>query len=170
MTSNKIASRCRAPQAFYDRRRHWNCFQTGPAQALPKSKYLLRSKVSWCDQISIDLHLPRSVLVSRSINMLSVTDFVSVHAGTSQVDFEVDRTPPAACPPGNLLITMVKETVILYKKQFRKKKKLVSLKNLKVMKKRNDCKIASDWVKCANVVLHVGQCQEIFSWKHTATH
>ena len=63
------------------------------------------------------------VLVSRSINMLSVTDFVpngiisgvrvqaglyldmldadrspnavSVHAGTSQVDFEVDCPPPA---------------------------------------------------------------------------
>ena len=25
---------------------------------------------------------------------------VSVHAGTSQVDFEVDCPPPAACPPG----------------------------------------------------------------------
>ena len=88
----------------------------------------------------VDLH----VLVSRSINMLSVTDFdpkgiisgarvqaglyldmldadrspnaVSVHAGTSQV--EVDCPPPAACPPGDLLITMVKETVILYKKEF----------------------------------------------------
>ena len=48
---------------------------------------------------------------------------VSVHAGTSQVDFEVDCPPPAACPPGDLLITMVKETVILYKKEFRKMKK-----------------------------------------------
>ena len=38
---------------------------------------------------------------------------VSVHAGTSQVNFEVDRPPPAACPPGDLLITMVKETVLL---------------------------------------------------------
>ena len=28
-----------------------------------------------------------------------------------------------ACPPGDLLITMVKETVILYKKEFRKMKK-----------------------------------------------
>ena len=45
---------------------------------------------------------------------------VSVHAGTSQVDFEVDRPPPAACPTGDLLITMVKETVILYKKSFEK--------------------------------------------------
>ena len=48
---------------------------------------------------------------------------VRVHAGTSQVDFEVDCLPPAACPPGDLLITMVKETVILYKKEFRKMKK-----------------------------------------------
>ena len=37
----------------------------------------------------------------------------AVHAGTSQVDFEVDSPPPAACPPGDLSITMVKETVIL---------------------------------------------------------
>ena len=48
---------------------------------------------------------------------------VSVHAGTSQVDFEVDCPSPAACPQGDLLITMVKETVILYKKEFRKMKK-----------------------------------------------
>ena len=44
---------------------------------------------------------------------------VSVHAGTSQVDFEVNCPPHAyaACPPGDLLITMVKETVILYEKK-----------------------------------------------------
>ena len=48
---------------------------------------------------------------------------VSVHAGSSQVDFEVDRPPPAACPPGDLLITMVKETVILYKKRVSKNEK-----------------------------------------------
>ena len=93
----------------------------------------------------VDLHL----LVSRSINVLSVTDFdrkgiisgvkvqaglyldmldadrspnaVSVHAGTSQVDFEVDRPPPA--PPGHLLITMVKEAVFCTKFEFRKMKK-----------------------------------------------
>ena len=35
------------------------------------------------------------------------------HAGTTQVDFEVDRPPPADSPPGDLLITTVKETVIL---------------------------------------------------------
>ena len=48
---------------------------------------------------------------------------VSVHAGTSQVDFEVYYPPPAACPPGGLLINMVKETVILYKKSFENEKK-----------------------------------------------
>ena len=48
---------------------------------------------------------------------------VRVHAGTSQVDFEVDCRPPSACSPGDLLIAMVKETVILYKKEFRKMKK-----------------------------------------------
>ena len=46
-----------------------------------------------------------------------------VHAGTTQVDFEIDRSPPADTPPGYLLITMVKETVIWYKKKFRKMKK-----------------------------------------------
>ena len=38
------------------------------------------------------------------------------------------------------------------------------------MKTRNDCKIACDCVKRANVVLHVGQCKEIFAGKYTATH
>ena len=42
------------------------------------------------------------------------------HPGTSQVHFQVDRPPPANSPPGDLLITMVKEAVILYKKVFRK--------------------------------------------------
>ena len=46
---------------------------------------------------------------------------VSVHAGTSQVDFEVDRPPPA--PPGHRLITMVKEAVFCTKNEFRKMKK-----------------------------------------------
>ena len=83
---------------------------------------------------------------------------VSVHAGTSQVDFEVDRKPPA--PPGYLLITMVKETVILYKKEFRKMKNVVSLIDLKERKTRNDCEIDCDCVKRANVVLHAGLCKK----------
>ena len=95
---------------------------------------------------------------------------VSVHAGTSQVDFEVDRPPPA--PPGRLLITMVKEAVFCTKNEFPKMKKILglSLIDLKVMKTRNDCEIACDCVKRANVVLHVGLCKEIFARKHTATH
>ena len=50
------------------------------------------------------------------------------------------------------------------------KKKVVSLIDLKEMKTRNDCEIACDCVKRANVVLHVGLCKEIFARKHTATH
>ena len=38
---------------------------------------------------------------------------VRVHVGTTQVDFEVDSQPPADSQPGDLLITMVKETVII---------------------------------------------------------
>ena len=91
---------------------------------------------------------------------------VSVHAGTSQVDFEVDRPPPA--PPGHLLITMVKEAVFCTKNE--KKSTVVSLIDPKEMRARNDCKIACDCVKRANVVLHVGLCKEIFARKHTATH
>ena len=48
---------------------------------------------------------------------------VRVQAGTTQVDFEVDRLPPADSPPGELLITMVKETVILYKRVSKNEKK-----------------------------------------------
>ena len=45
------------------------------------------------------------------------------HPRTSQVDFQVDRPPPANSPPGDLLITMVKEAVILYKKSVLKNEK-----------------------------------------------
>ena len=38
------------------------------------------------------------------------------------------------------------------------------------MKTRNDCEIACDCVKRANVVLHVDLCKEIFDRKHTGTH
>ena len=84
--------------------------------------------------------------------MLSVTDFVRkwiisgvrVQAGLHLDMLDADRSPNMqsaflpelhrwiskliarhlhACPPGDLLITMVKETVILYKKEFRKMKK-----------------------------------------------
>ena len=96
---------------------------------------------------------------------------VRFHVGITQVDFEVDRPPPADSPPGDLLITMVQETVILYKKRVSKnEKKVVSLIDLKVMKTRNDCEIACDCVKGGNVVLHAGLYKEIFARNHTATH
>ena len=38
------------------------------------------------------------------------------------------------------------------------------------METRNNCEIACDCIKRANVVLHVGLCEEIFARKHTATH
>ena len=86
-------------------------------------------------------------------------------SGTSQVDFEVDR--PQTAPPGHILITMVKEAVFCTKNEFRKlKKSRIWLIDLKVMKTRNDCEIACDCVKRANVVLH----EDIFARKHTATH
>ena len=46
----RAASRSGALRAFYDKRRHRDCFQTRTMQAFPKSKHLLRSEVSWCDQ------------------------------------------------------------------------------------------------------------------------
>ena len=50
-----------------------------------------------------------------------------------------------ACPPGDILITMVKETVILYKKEFRKMKKVASFIDLKEMKntpfRRPSCRL-----------------------------
>ena len=90
------------------------------------------------------------MLVDRQIH-------VRDHAGTAQADFEVDRSPPADSPPGDLFITMVKETVILYKKDFQKKKKSetfsVSLIDLKVMRTPFDSEIACDCVKRAHAVL-----------------
>ena len=56
------------------------------------------------------------------------------------------------------------------KRVSKNEKKVVSLLDLKEMKARNDCEIACDCVKRANVVLHVRLCKEIFARKHTATH
>ena len=185
-----------SPQASYDRRIHRNCFPTRKSASSSE-----KVNISWGHRsvdalfTCVDPH----VLVSRSINMLSVTEFVRkwiisgvrVQAGLHLDMLDADRSPNMqsaflpelhrwiskliaghlhACPAGDLLITMVKETVILYKKSFEKWKKVVSLLDLKEMKARNDCEIACDCVKRANVVLHVGLCKEIFATKHTATH
>ena len=48
------------------------------------------------------------------------------HAGTAQVDFEVDRQQPADSPPGDLLITMVKETVFWIKRVSKNEKSRTS--------------------------------------------
>ena len=75
------------------------------------------------------------------------------HAGSAQVDFEVDRPSPADSPPGDLLITMVKEMGILYKKEFWKMKK-VKLFRLSHWSESHenaiDCEIARDCVNRAN--------------------
>ena len=137
-----------SPQASYDRRRHRNCFPTRKSASISE-----KVNISWGHRsvdalfTSVDLHV-----LSRSINMLSVTDFVRkwiisgvrVQAGLHLDMLDADRSPNMqsaflpelhrwiskliarhlhACPPGDLLITMVKETVILYKKEFRKMKK-----------------------------------------------
>ena len=79
--------------------------------------------------------------------------------------------PPATCTTRTSFDHHGKRSGVLYKKMsFEKWKKVVSLIDLKVMKTRNDCEIACDCVKRANVVLHVGLCKEIFARKHTATH
>ena len=52
----------------------------------------------------------------------SATNAVRVHAGTLQVDFVVDRPPPAVSPPGDLLITSKRNSNYL-KKSFQKMKK-----------------------------------------------
>ena len=91
------------------------------------------------------------------------------HTGTSQVDFEVDCPPPVRSTTRSFH-HHGKGNAIFIKKEFRKMKKVVSLLDLKEMKTRNDCEIACDCVKRANVVLHVGLCEEIFARKYTATH
>ena len=50
------ANRGVAPQA-YDKWRHGNSFQTRSLQEFPRSKYLLRSEVSLCDQTCVDSEL-----------------------------------------------------------------------------------------------------------------
>ena len=122
------------------RRDHYNHFQ--------ESKRVLRSEVSSFDQpfeISyilnhIDLYaqrrgfriepFPRSMFtLALNLDILDAgrsPNAVRVHAGNRHVNFEVDHPPPAASPPGDLWITMVKETAkIVWKNE--KKVKLVRI-------------------------------------------
>ena len=94
---------------------------------------------------------------------------VSVHAGTSQVDFEVDCPPPARSTRrsfdhhgkgnGNFVSKRVSEN---------EKKSYLSL-IWKRWKREMTARLPVT-VKRANVVLHVDLCKEIFARKHTATH
>ena len=148
-----------APQASNDKRRHRNCFQTRPLHAhnhFQKSKHLLGSEVSWCNHRLAQT--PKEAFSE-----------VRVHPGTTQVDFEVDRPPPADSPPGDLLITIVKEAGIIYKKYKNEKKwdLFVSLIDLIMMKTPLTVRLPVT-VKLANVV--VGLWKEIFARTHTATH
>ena len=92
-----------------------------------KSKHLLGSEVSWCDHRLAQA--PKEAFSE-----------VRVHTGATQVDFKADRPPLADLdsPPGDILITMVEETIIIYKKEFRKNEKkwnlFVSLIDLIVTK------------------------------------
>ena len=94
----------------------------------------------------------------------------AVHAGTSQVDFEVELPATCSLSTRRSFDHHGKGNDNFVKKEFRKMKKVVSLIDLKEMKTRNDCEIACDCVERANVVLYVGLCKEIFARKHTATH
>ena len=95
---------------------------------------------------------------------------VSVHAGTSQMDFEVDCPPPARSTRRSFYHPSKGNGNFVSKRVSKNEKIVVSVIDLKEMKTRNDCEIACDCVKRANVVLHVGLCEEIFARKHTATH
>ena len=63
----RAAGRGGASQASYEKRRHRNCFQRRPWKHFQKSKHLLRSEVSWCDQTHVDLQLHRSTCLASRI-------------------------------------------------------------------------------------------------------
>ena len=110
-----------------------------PKQPFPRSEFTLPLLLYWP---TLDI-----LVAGRSPN--AVRD----HAGTAQVDFEVDRPPPADSPPGDLLIAMVKETVIFYKRVLKKVKLFHPSHWSESDENAIGCEIACDSVKRANVVL-----------------
>ena len=77
---------------------------------------------------------------------------VLVHVRSTQVVFEVDHQPPADSPPGDQLITMVKETVKSFEKM--KKVKLARISHRSDSdEKAFDSELACDCVKRASVVV-----------------
>ena len=128
-----------------------SAFRLEKAQAFPKKETSLEVRGQLMRSSPASIYI---VLVSRSINMLSVTDFVPkgiisgvrVQAGLHLDMLDADRSPNmqsaflpelhrwiskliarhlhACLPlPGDLLITMVKEMVIFYKKRVSKNEK-----------------------------------------------
>ena len=132
-------------------------FRDDHCKQFQTSEHLLGSEVSWCDHRLAQT--PKEAFFK-----------VRVHAGTAQVDLEVEHPPPAVTqtadsPPGDLLIIMAKETVITYQKEFWKMKKwirrlFVSLIDPIVMKT----------LLTARLPVVVGLWKEIFARTHTATH
>ena len=72
-------------------------------------------------RVQAGLHLDM-LDADRSPNMQSAF-LPELHRWISKLIARHLHAPPPPPPPGDLLITMVKETVILYEKEFRKMKK-----------------------------------------------
>ena len=171
-------------------------FRLDQGKHFRKSKHLLTSEVNWCD-LHLRRSTCR-LLVSRSIKMVSVTDLsqkesfpgsefkpASVWTCWMQIDRQMQSVPfmpelhrwiskltarHLQGPPGDLLINMVKETVICIKRVSKNEKKSYLSLIWKRWKRENDCEIACNCVRRANVVLHVELCKEIFDRRHTGTH
>ena len=126
-----------ACRQFHASERHLHAFS--------KSKHLLGSEVSWCDH-------------RLAQTQKEAFSEVRVLAGTTQVDFEVDRQPPADSPPGDHLITG----------KGNDKKELQKIEKKKETEIAFDCEIARDCVEFANVV--IGLCKKSFARTHAAIH
>ena len=118
-----------------------SCEVTQRGKFCQHTRMLCKHFFAWVRAKSNELRRARAWVRPRTTTRV---ELIRGYTGTTtHVDFEVDRArpPPADSQPWDLLITMAKETVILYEKEFRKMKKVVSLLDLKVMKTQNDCEI-----------------------------
>ena len=143
-----------------------------------KKRKHLRSKFSYYDHTRVHFQLHRSTssasriltrkepFLSSEITLAQNFDIVNAgrspnavgdHARTEQVDFKVDRTLPADSPPGDILITMVKEEVIVHKKVSKwKKVKLFRFSHWwEGEENAIESEIVFDCVKRENVVLYM---------------
>ena len=91
-----------------------------------KSKHLLGSEVSLCDHPLAQT--PKEAFPGLWSEFMPELSYI---IQLTQMEFEVDRPPPADSPPEDLLIPMVKETEILYRKSLKIKiVKLVRISHL----------------------------------------